>query len=442
MFDPQPTGLADWLATIDIPATIALVIGAVVALVGADVLARRLTMRAAARARIRARQWGEHRAAAARRRARIRARTRAVARSFMDTPAARRAILAVLAVTAVSATVLSAHGVQDALTGAGLTAWWTRLAGLVAFEGFLLVMASLSWWHRTTGQDGADVYGTLVWGGAGVLALVGYHGGDDWLYAVFAPLAALGFHLVTGAERRRRNAGTTWAARIGAAIRSRVERVLVWFGRTPTSEDTNARERERRYSRVVARTVKAHRANRAKSWRVWLFERALADAEARGLLDEAGRALIAERCAARYTALDALAPATLAVGAPLWTREAAPAAPLAPVPDPKAPPAPASPAVACELPEPTPALPAPDPVREAPLAPVRPIRPAEAASAREVIVAAFPPKAAAGAATWCADYYDEHGKLPTGREVGDAFATHQGNARKWLAPVRAVLDAA
>lgn len=437
MFDPQRTGLADWLATIDIPATIALIIGAVVALVGADVLARRLTMRAAARARIRARQWGAQRAANARRRARVKARTRAVARSFMDTPAARRFILVTLAVTAVAATVLSAHGVQDALTGAGLTAWWARVAGLVAFEGFLLVMASLSWWHRTTGQDGADVYGSLVWGGAGVLALVGYHGGGDWIYAVFAPMAALGFHLLTGAERRRRGAGTTWAARLGAAVRSRVERVAEWFGYTPTSESSSERDAERRYSRVVARRVAAERARRAKGWRVKLFERALAEAEARGLLDEAGRALIAERVAARYTAFDALAPSALAEGPALWRRGAAPA-PM-PEPEPVAPAAPA-PAVVDEAPEPTPAPTVPEPV--APPAPVIPIRGADAGSVRELIMSVFPPKAKAGAAKWCADYFGEHGRLPTGRELGDAIGTHQGNARKWLAPVREALAGA
>lgn len=424
MFPNDTTG-ADTLDATTIALLTAAAITALAALWGIDALARRTTAHARARARVRAQQWARHRAATARRRARQRARTRASARSFMDTRGARRAILAVLTLTATAATVLSAHGVQDALTGAGLTAWWARAAGLIAFEGFLLVMASLSWWHRTTGQTGADVYGALVWGGAAVLAIVGYHGGGDWIYAVFAPMAALGFHLLTGAERRRRGNGATWLGRAGAAIGARWDALTVRLGRTPTGEDTTARDAERRRSRVIARAVKTHRARRARAWRTWLFERALADAEARGLLDEHGRALIAERCAARYTALDALAPATVTDGAPLWARPTT-AREIGPEDDaPRAP----------RVPKSAPAV-----------APVRALRTATdnepaPADIGARITGAFPASAPDGAAAWCAEHYRSHGRLPTGREIGDAFGSHPGNARKWLKPVKDAIGA-
>lgn len=425
MFTTQPTDIDAWIATIDVPTGIALASALIIALTLIDILARRLTASARARAQARAQQWAAHRAARARRKARLKARDRARSRSFMDTPAARRAILAVLTATAAAATVLSAHGVQDALTDAGITTWWARLAGIAAFEGFLLVMAFLSWWHRTTGQDGADIYGSLVWAGAAVLALVGYHGGGDWIYAVFAPLAALGFHLLTGAERRRRGAGTTWVARLGAAARARAERIAVWLGRTPTSADTSARDAERRYSRIVHRRVKAQRARRARAWRAWLFDRALADAESRGLLDEAGRARIAERVAARYSAFDALAPDALSAAASMWSRTA-PVTEHTPEPTPSP-----SPSSAPEL--------EPEASSRPPLAAVPALPDPDAA--RDVILAAFPARAPRDAAAWCAAYYEQHGTLPTGRQLGDAAGTHPGNARKWLAPVRAALTA-
>lgn len=442
MLGNHHTAATSWLTTTDTPTLIALAIAAVVGL-GAlilvvDIIARRLTLGARERARIRAEVWHVHRARAARRRARVRARTRAVATSFMDTPGARRALLVLLAFTAVAATVLSAHGIQDALTGAGLDAWWVRVCGFAAFEGFMLTMFALSWWHITTSQDGLDIYGLLTWVGSIVLAAVGYHGGGDWIYAVFAPLAAAGFHLTAGAERRRRGGAPPWVARAATAIRRRFDAALVWLGRTPTSADTNRIDRERRLNRVAARAVKAHRAARARAWRGALFDRAVNAAQARGLLDASGRAYVAELVATRIGALDALAPANLAALGVAWG---------APAPEPERAPVAveAAPAAPAAEPDPVPA-PEPEPFMEAVRERARAVDAAApgGGDAREVAgTAAALLSAFAGptdAAVWTVDQWKETGRLPTGAELGAHASTHPGNARKWLAPARAVLE--
>lgn len=431
MFNIHPTGATAGIAAADTPDLIALIIAALIALGAlimlADIAARRLTLGARERARIRAELWAVHRARAARRRARVRARTRAVATSFMDTPGARRALLALLAFTALAATVLSAHGIQDALTAAGLDAWWVRACGFAAFEGFMLTMFALSWWHITTSQDGLDIYGLCTWAGSILLALVGYHGGGDWIYLVFAPLAAFGFHLTAGAERRRRGGAPPWAAKAAAALRLRFESVLVWLGRTPTSDDTNRKDRERRLNRVAARAFKAHRASRARAWRERRFDRAVHAAQARGLLDAEGRAYVAELVATRFTALDALTPTALDALGFAWGTPACAAAAAHEATD--------------ALGEPSPTLaPAHDRARaiEAVPAPAR-------ADAREVagvaatILAAF--KGDTERAVWVADHFRDTGQLPTGRELGDAFEVDASTGRRWLEPVKAALKA-
>jgi hypothetical protein len=426
MLGDHPTGAPAWLATTDTPTIITLIIAALIMLGAllavADIIARRLTLGARERARIRAEVWSVHRARAARRRARVRARSRAVAASFMDTPGARRALLLLLTFTAVAATVLSAHGIQDALTAAGLDSWWVRLCGFAAFEGFMLTMFALSWWHITTSQPGLDIYGLCTWAGSFVLALVGYHGGGDWIYLVFAPLAAFGFHLTAGAERRRRGGAASWFARAAAALRRRFEAALVWLGRTPTSADTNRTDRERRLNRVAARAVKAHRARRARSWREWRFDVAVHAAQARGLLDAAGRAYVAELVATRLGALNALAPASLDALGVGWG---------APAPAPKR-------AAVEAAPEPAPA-PAPEP---APVAAPEPVAedPREVARTAAAILAAF--AGPTDAAEWSVERWKATGKLPTGAQLGEKYETHPGNARKWLAPARSVLEAA
>lgn len=420
MLGNHPTADTTWLTTTDTPTVIALAIAAIVGL-GALILvvdmgARRLTADARERARIRAEVWQVHRARAARRRARVRARSRAIATSFMDTPGARRALLALLAFTGLAATILSAHGIQDALTDAGLIAWWVRILGFAAFEGFMLTMFALSWWHRTTSQDGFDIYGLLTWAGSGLLALVGYHGGGDWLYAVFAPLAAVGFHLTAGAERRRRGGAPSWFAKAAAAARARFEAALVWLGRTPTSADTNRTDRERRLNRVAARAVKAHRAGRARAWRAALFDRAVNAAQARGLLDAAGRAYVAELVATRVGALDALAPANLAALGVAWG---------APAPER---------AAAVEVVPAT--VPEPEPVMKRAIERARVIDAAEAPATPR-------PSQRDAAIKWCVELYRGTGKMPSGPELlGAGFKTHPGNARKWIAIARDRVGAA
>ena len=426
MFASQRTGIAGWFTTTDVAVIIALAIGLGALILLIDVLARRLTATARERARIRATAWADHRARAARRRRRVRARARAVASSFMDTPGARRALLSVLALTAVAATVLSAHGIQDSLTDVGMTAWWVRACGFIAFEGFLFVMFALSWWHITTSQEGFDIFGAFTWVGAFVLALVGYHGGGDWLYAVFAPMAAVGFHLTAFAERRRRGGAPSWAARAGAAARTRVEAALVLMGRTPMSADTNARDTERRRARVAHRFVTARRASvLTRAVRVRAFDRAVAAAGARGLLDAAGRAVVAELVSTRLGAFDALG--ALAGSGSVWgavPAVAAPAAPAEPIPDPDPAPEPEGPARR--------------------LATVTELRASEPEAGRDDLparlLAAF--AGPTEAAVWTVEQWKATGKLPTGPALGERFETHPGNARKWMAPARAVLEAA
>jgi hypothetical protein len=430
MLGDHPTGATAWLTTTDTPTAITLIIAALImaaALITiADITARRLTLGARERARARAQLWAAHHARAARRRARVRARARAVATSFMDTPTARRALLALLNFTALAATVLSAHGIQDALTGAGLESWWVRVLGFAAFEGFMLTMFALSWWHITTSQDGLDIYGVCTWGGSIVLALVGYHGGGDWIYLVFAPLAAFGFHLTARAERRRRGGALSWAAKAAAAARRRFEAALVWLGRTPTSTDTNRKDRERRLNRVAARAVKAHRAERARAWRAWRFDCAVHAAQARGILDEAGRAYVAELVAARFGALDALAPAALGALGVVWGTPAAPAPEPAPAEAPHAPNAMVRDALERAR------------AVEAKQAPAR-VDAREVAGVAATILASF--KGDTERAVWIADYFKDTGELPTGRQLGEAFTVDASTGRRWLEPVKAALGA-
>jgi hypothetical protein len=37
---------------------------------------------------------------------------------------------------------------------------------------------------------------------------------------------------------------------------------------------------------------------------------------------------------------------------------------------------------------------------------------------------------------WIVDYWGEHGRWPTGREVGTEFEVHQATGRRWIASVK------
>ncbi len=314
----DPTSVTDYLATLDPMRTAALIIGLFVGQAALYVLLHYATRKGRARAREAARAWNEARAVEWRAMAEVRA-DRARERGTTEGHRARTARLALIggaamvALVAIAATNLSAHGIQANLGDVGLGALNARISVFLVFEGVLATAGGLSFWHQVTGRAGVDRYALGMWGMSLFMAYLAAWGGGSLIYAPFPIIAAVMFHELTAAEAKRRG---------------KYRGIL---GRGATSQDATAVDTERRINAIVTYGTRANRGPRGTRW-FWAILHAHAEraADARGILTPAVRAEILARSAARYIGARALAPDEVAAHNP-WL--AAHALAAAEVPD-------------------------------------------------------------------------------------------------------------
>lgn len=436
MTSANATSVTDYLATLDPMRTSALVIGILIAHGALYLLMHYSTRNGRARAREAARTWADVK----RVEWNARAEGRAQRARRRDTEGARQArkartILAAgggaVALVAIAATNLSAHGIQANLDEVGLGAPDARVSVFLVFEGLLALAGGLSFWHQVTGRAGVDRYAVGMWAISFLMAYLAAWGGGHPIYAAFPIIAAVAWHELVAAEAKRRG---------------KYRGIL---GRGATSEDATAVDTERRKSAIVTYGTRANVGLGALRW-LWraLHARAERTADARGILTDEVRAELRARAASRYVGARALAPEAVEDANP-WTRAAASSARAEAVVT-EAP----APAVEDRAPAPAPAAPS-APVK-AVIAPAAAERPASPAPRLQLVAdpvvdvedmaarIADPDMCGGGdlVRKWVGEFWAAHAELPTGRQLADEFGGHPGACRKWVTKLKKALEAA
>jgi hypothetical protein len=332
----------------------------------------------------------------------------------------RGALMIAVALVALGATNLSAHGTLDMIARAGLESLDAQIAVIVVFEMFLAILGALSLWHMNHGT-GFNKYEAGVWAMASLMGGMSWWGTGSAIFALWPILAAVAWHLVItfGREHKQSALVTWWRMKRGKA----------------TSQDSNAVMTERLITRIVNHGYAANEGARAlRKIRERAFDRAWADADALGILTPEVRARIQTRIAARYAGARALAPEAVAHMNP-WNERASMSArsnarAVRPV---SAPPAPAL-EVSAHVPDDARALTEESaPVSAPPATPS-----AHSASALiDAVRAHF--AGPASALEWSLEYVKTNGDLPTGPDLARAFGLSAANCRKWVTPVRKAL---
>lgn len=324
----------------------------------------------------------------------------------------RRALMIAVAIVALGATNLSAHGTITTIRHAGLSSIDAAISVIVVFEMFLAILGALSYWHMHHGT-GFNRYEAGVWLMAALMGALAWWGAGSAIYALWPMLAAVAWHLViTFGRAHKTNAlARWWRLKRGKA----------------TAQDATALDTERRISRIVHCAFMANEGPRAvRALYAREFNRAWARADELSILTPEVRARIQTRLAARYAGASALARTAVAHMNP-WNERAVSAhrAPRAVRPV-SAPPAPAIEVSAHEDTDER----ADDASVSAPTAPV-------AGSLADAIRAHF--AGPSNALEWAIEYVKVNGELPTGKQLAEAFKLSEGNCRKWVTPVRKAL---
>jgi hypothetical protein len=198
-----------------------------------------------------------------------------------------------VALVALGATNLSAHGTLEMIARAGLESLDAQIAVIVVFEMFLAILGALSLWHMNHGT-GFNKYEAGVWVMAALMGGLSWWGAGSAIFALWPLLAAVAWHLViTFGREHKQSALVTWyRMKLGKA----------------TSRDASALLTERLITRIVNHGFAANEGARIfRSIRARAFDRAWADADALGILTPEVRARIQTRIAARYAGARALA---------------------------------------------------------------------------------------------------------------------------------------
>lgn len=210
----------------------------------------------------------------------------------------RGALMLAVALVALGATNLSAHGTLDMIARAGLESLDAQVAVIVVFEMFLAILGALSLWHMNHGE-GFNKYEAGVWSMASLMGGLSWWGTGSVVFALWPLLAAVAWHLVItfGREHKQSAVVTWWRMKRGKA----------------TSRDASALLTERLITRIVNHGYAANEGVRIlRSLRARMYDRAWADADALGILTPEVRARIQTRIAARYAGARALAPEAVA----------------------------------------------------------------------------------------------------------------------------------
>lgn len=377
------------------------------------------TRGARARAKERARIWAElkrpemearalraseERASGARTRARI-----------------RGALMIAVAVVALGATNLSAHGTLDMIARAGLESLDAQIAVIVVFEMFLAILGALSYWHMHHGT-GFNKYELGVWLMAALMGGMSWWGAGSAIFALWPLLAAVAWHLViTFGREDKTSAVVRW--------------VRLKMGRA-TAKDATALDTERRISKIVNHAYYANVGKRAltRAFHERAYEHAWARADELGILTPEVRARIQTRIAARYAGARALAPEAVAHMNP-WNERASMSArssarAVRPV---SAPPAHAL-GVSAHVPDDARTLIEED-VNALTGVTVFP----DLSAHDETHVVATIERVYSGPADvteWVAEFFRKNLRLPTGKQVAPVAGRSAQHCAKWMAPVR------
>lgn len=377
----------------------------------------RTSASARARASEKARIWGELKRPELE--ARAARRQEARASGARSRARIRGALMIAVALVALGATNLSAHGTLDMIARAGLESLDAQIAVIVVFEMFLAILGALSYWHMHHGT-GFNKYEAGVWTMASLMGVLSWWGAGSVIFALWPLLAAVAWHMVItfGREHKASPLVTWWRMKRGKA----------------TSQDATTLLTERLITRIVSHAYAANASARLfRSIRARMFDRAWSDADALGILTSEVRARIQTRIAARYAGARALAPEAVAHMNP-WNERASMSAHRARTVRPvSAPPAPAV-ETSAQIPSDvrahieadvnalvgeeayttTPALPLIDAVRTHFAGP-------------------------ADALEWAIEFVRVNGELPTGKHLAATFQRSEANCRKWVTPVRKAL---
>lgn len=333
----------------------------------------------------------------------------------------RGALMIAVALVALGATNLSAHGTLDMIARAGLTSLDAQIAVIVVFEMFLAILGALSYWHMHHGT-GFNKYEAGVWAMAALMGGMSWWGTGSAIFALWPLLAAVAWHMVItfGREHKVSALVTWWRVQRGKA----------------TSQDTNAVMTERLINRIVNHAYAANEgAHILRKLRARAYDRAWATADALGILTPEVRARIQTRIAARYAGARALAPEAVAHMNP-WNERASMSArssarTVRPV---SAPPAPAL-EVSAHVPDDARALTEDDAPVSAPPAQTSAHTEAEMIAAIEAHFGSDNPVHK----DWALEFVKTNKKLPTRNDLARATKLSQGNCGKWMTPVRAAL---
>jgi hypothetical protein len=371
------------------------------------------TKGARTRAAERARIWGELKRPDWEERA---ARKRALRASGARSRARiRGALMLAVALVALGATNLSAHGTITMIQRAGLESLDAAISVIVVFEMFLAILGALSYWHMQHGT-GFNKYEAGVWSMAALMGGMSWWGAGSAIFALWPLLAAVAWHLVItfGREHKTSALVTWWRLKRGNA----------------TTRDASAVLTERLITRIVNHGYAANEGARIlRSVRSRMFDRAWADADALGILTPEVRARIQTRIAARYAGASALARDAVAHMNP-WNERAVSARSNARAVRPVS--APPAPVVEMSAHENTDER-APE-IESAP-------EPAPSAHDATDLVGALRAHFAgpSHALEWSLEFAKVNGEIPTGDDLAKAFEKTAGNCRKWMTPVRKAL---
>jgi hypothetical protein len=332
----------------------------------------------------------------------------------------RGALMLAVALVALGATNLSAHGTITMIQRAGLESLDAAISVIVVFEMFLAILGALSYWHMQHGT-GFNKYEAGVWAMAALMGGMSWWGAGSAIFALWPLLAAVAWHLViTFGREHKASALVTWY---------RMKR-----GKA-TSQDANDLLTERLITRIVNHGFAANEGVRIlRSLRARAYDRAWADADALGILTPEVRARIQTRVSARYEGARALSREKVAHMNP-WNERASSARTAARTVRPvSAPPAPAI-EVSAQVPDDARAITeAIEPVS----APVATTSAHSTSALIDAIETYFGSKNEA-AKEWAKTYVSTNGELPTGDDLAVAFGKTAGNCRKWMTPVRVAL---
>ena len=335
----------------------------------------------------------------------------------------RGALMIAVALVALGATNLSAHGTLDMIARAGLESLDAQIAVIVVFEMFLAILGALSLWHMQHGT-GFNKYEAGVWSMAALMGALSWWGAGSVIFALWPLLAAVAWHMVItfGREHKTSPVVIWWRMKRGKA----------------TSQDATALLTERLITRIVNHGCAANEGVRIlRPIRARAFDRAWADADALGILTAEVRARIQTRIAARYAGARALERSKVEHMNP-WNERAPQSARTARTVRPvSAPPAPAL-EVSAHVPDDVRALIEAD-VNA--LAGETVFETASAHSKSDLIAAidAYFGSTNEVAKQWAKEFVSTNGELPGGPDLARFSGLTAANCRKWITPVRKAL---